>query len=100
MCTQVLYSLQQSNLLPGSYRRRCIETVLKRSIEQNVYLLDLVDLLLSERYLDFWNAVRESAKPIKDGPDWLKTCSALNPRVYDMYEPELPGTFFSESSPK
>ena len=85
LCIRALHHTPPTNLPPGPYFRRALEVALRRSAENNIYLLDLIDHLMEERYVDFWRAIKESAKPIQDGPG-----ITLNPKVYDMYEPELP----------
>jgi len=90
LCIRALHHTPPTNLPPGSYFRRALEVALRRSAENNIYLLDLIDHLMEERYVDFWRAIQESAKPIQDGPEWLKAGITFNPKVYDMYEPELP----------
>lgn len=37
---------------------------------------------------DFWDKVRESAKMIQAGPDWMKAGITLNPEHFETYPPE------------
>lgn len=37
---------------------------------------------------DFWEGVKESARPIQEKPDWYKAGVTLNSAVFETYEPE------------
>jgi hypothetical protein len=63
-CANVLYSLPQYPLPPGSYHRRSVVTALARSIQNTDYLLDLIHLLIEDKHSDFWDHIQNGADPI------------------------------------
>lgn len=63
LCAAALNNIPSTDLPPGSYFRKVLEIALRRSVETNIYLLGLIDCLIEERYLDFWQAI-QNVKPI------------------------------------
>jgi len=88
LCWQTIANLPPVPLPPGSYFRKGIETALIRSLQNNEQLIQLVEMLMESKDGDFWDGVRECARPIQGKPHWHKAGITINSAVFETYEPE------------